>query len=270
MIISSSALARTIETTAIALGTDLPGHYVAELDSARKVVTESGELDGHVGSLNAAAVTAIREGRDVGTDPNVQRFAALVALSGSGIRHFAVDYANDIIATAIAAQADTILTSWSTAITADCAALQAAAEQLHVPKLDGAEPLLLKRAGHLNLWADAVSAAERADIALGGVRAILSALNINPGPEYRVLQLAPDATVDQFVGANAATGPRDLNAWSAARSLAPLRLVTSVTEFTGAAARITAERQEQQRRADDAEAEQTQGRQRQRKWVRAT
>ena len=267
MIISASALARTIESTATALGTDLPKTYAAELDSARKVVTDSGEIDGHVASLNAAAVTAIRENRDVGADPNVQRFAALVTLAGSGIRQYAVDFANDLIVTAIAAQADAILTTWSTAITPACNVLMAAAEQLDVPKLDGAEPLLLKRAGHLNLWADAVSAAERADIALVGVRAIFTALHISPGPDYRLLQLAPDASIDQFAGANAASGPRDVSAWSTARSLAPLRLVASVSEYTQSCARISAAQQEQARQADEAEAK-TEGRQRQRQWAR--
>jgi hypothetical protein len=253
MIVSASALAHSISSAATRLRTTLPKHYLAELDTARKIVAASAELDGHTASFHAAALTALRDNRDPGADPNVQRFAALVGLADSGIRVAAVDYGNDIVSEAIMASESDILTSWSTAIASDCEVLMAAAVQLDVPKLDAADPLLLKRAGQLNIWAEAVSAAERVDIALGGVRAILTALHINSGPEYRVMQLAPDATLDQFVGANAAAGPRGLSAWTTARSLAPLRLVSTVSEYKQAVARISSAQQEQQRRADDAE-----------------
>ena len=266
MITSASALAHSITNTATRLGTTLPKNYLAQLDTARKLVAASAEIDGHTASFHAAALTAMREGRDPGTDPNVQRFAALVGLADSGIRVAAVDYGNDIVSQAIAASESEILTSWSTAIAGDCEALMAAAAQLDVPKLDGAEPLLLKRAGHLNLWADAVSAAERADIALAGVRAILTALHVQPGNEYRVLQLAPDATINDYIAANAKTGPRETNAWGVARTGAPLRLVTSVTEYQQSCARITAARQEQQRQADEAGEAEPRRRNRTRTW----
>ena len=205
--------------------------------------------------------------RDPGTDPNVQRLAALVTLSGNGIRHYAVGYASDLITTAIAANADAILTGWGEAIRGDLDVLQGAAEVLDVPKLDAADPLLLKRANHLGVWADATTAADRADLALAGVRTLLTALHANADPEYRVMMLAPDCSLDNFIEANARTGPRDLNAWIIARTGAPLRLITSVTDYTAAAGRISAARQEQQRQADEAEAK-TEGRQRQRQWAK--
>ena len=268
MIVSASALARSIEVTAQQLGNiDLPKQLVAELDTARRVVTESAELDGHTEAMHAAAMTALREGRDVGADKTVQRLAAIVTVSTNGIRHYAVEYASDIITTAIAAHADTILAGWGEAIRGDLQVLENAAEVLDVPKLDTADPLLLKRANHLGVWADATTAADRADLALTGVRTLLTALHVTTDPEYRVLILAPDCTLDNFIAANAASGPRDTNAWAAARTRAPLRLVTSVSEYQQAATRITAARQEQHRQADDAEAE-PEGRQRRRQWAR--
>ena len=255
MIVSASALAANIAATAHKLGTDLPKQYVAEIDSARRVVTASGEIDGHTASMNAAAMTALRENRDPGADPNVQRLAALVTLSGNGIRHYAVEYASDIVTTAIAAHADTVLAGWGEAIRGDLDVLQGAAEVLDVPKLDAADPLMLKRANHLGVWADATTAADRADLAMTGVRTLLTALHANADPEYRVMMLAPDCSLDHFIAANARTGPRELNAWVIARTGAPLRLITSVTEYTAAAGRISAARQEQQRQADEAEAE---------------
>jgi hypothetical protein len=250
MIVSASALAANIAATAQKLGTALPGSYVAEIDSARKVVTASGELDGHTAAMNAAAMTALREGRDPGADPNVQRLAALVTLSGNGIRHYAVEYASDIVTTAIAAHADTVLAGWGQAIAGDLQVLMNAAEVLDVSKLDAADPLLLKRANHLGVWADATTAADRADLALVGVRTLLTALHANADPEYRVLMLAPECSLDNFIEANARTGPRDLNAWTIARTGATLRLVTSVTEYQQSCARITAARQQQQLQAD--------------------
>ena len=266
MLVSASALAHSITNTATRLGTTLPKHYTAELDAARKLVAASAEIDGHTASFHAAALTAIREGRDPGTDPNVQRFAALVGLADSGIRVAAVDYGNDIVSQAIAASESDILTSWSTAIAGDLEVLQSAAQKLEVPVLDKAEPLMLRRAGLLEVWASASASSERADIALGGVRAILTALHINSGPEYRVMQLAPDASISDYIAANAKTGPRETNAWGVARTGAPLRLVTSVTEYTQACARITAARQEQQRQADEADEAEPRRRNRTRTW----
>jgi hypothetical protein len=268
MIVSASALAANIAATAQKLGTALPEQYVAEIDSARKVVTASGELDGHTAAMNAAAMTALREGRDPGADPNVQRLAALVTLSGNGIRHYAVEYASDIITTAIAAHATAVLAGWGEAIRGDLQVLENAAAVLDVSKLDAADPLLLKRANHLGVWADATTAADRADLALVGVRTLLTALHANADPEYRVIMLAPECSLDNFIEANARTGPRDLNAWTIARTGAPLRLITSVKEYTEAAARITATRQEQQAQAEaeEAEAEGIRRRNRTRSW----
>jgi hypothetical protein len=268
MIVSASALAANIAATAKKLGTALPGSYVAEIDSARRVVAASGELDGHTEAMHAGAMTALRENRDPGADPNVVRLATLVTLANSGIRHYAVDYASDIITTAIAAHADTVLAGWGQAIAGDLHVLMNAAEVLDVPKLDDADPRMLKRANHLGVWADATTAADRADLALVGVRTLLTALHANTDPEYRVLMLAPECSLNNFIEASARTGPRDLNAWTIARTGAPLRLVTSVTEFTEAAGRITAARQQQQAQADaeEAEAEGTRRRNRTRTW----
>ena len=71
MIVSAAAIAANIESLNTQLGTTLPVAYIAELAAVRKVVAVAAEVDGHAESLNLAAVTALREGRDPGTDPEV-------------------------------------------------------------------------------------------------------------------------------------------------------------------------------------------------------
>jgi hypothetical protein len=125
--------------------------------------------------------------------------------------------------------------------------------------------LLLKRADHLGVWADATTAADRADLALVGVRTLLTALHANADPEYRVPMLAPDCTLDQFIAANAATGPREMNSWVISKTGASLRLVTSVTEYQQSCARLVAAQQDRQRHVD-ADADEDQPRRRNRQW----
>jgi hypothetical protein len=188
----------------------------------------------------------------------------LVTLAANGIRHAAVSDADDAIAAALNTHSEAILTGWATAIAGDLKVLQSAAQQLEVPILDKADPLLLRRAGLLNAWADASASSERADIALAGVRALLTVLHANTAPEFRVLQLAPDASIDAYIAANAAAGPREVTAWTVARTKAPLRLITSIADFHQACARISGERQRQQADADaDTRTQRTA-----RQWVR--
>jgi hypothetical protein len=268
VIISASAMSRTLEAAANKLGVELPPAFRAELDAARALGPAAAELEGMTASLVATALTAISEHRDPGSDPEVQRLATLVTLAGSGIRHNAAEYADDRITAAFTAHADTVLARISDAIAGDLAVLENAAEQLDLRRLHDAEPLVLKRANALGVWADATTAQDRADIGLAAVRTVLQVLHVNPGPEYRVPMLAPGCTLDQFVGANAATGPREVNSWTIARTGASLRLVTSVTEYTQACARIVAARQEQQRKADEDQDQKVRREGSSRQWTR--
>jgi hypothetical protein len=267
MIISASALARSIEQTAAKLGTQLPAPLIATLQASRALAPAAAATEGMTASLNAAGLAALRENRDPGACPEVQRLATLVTLAANGIRHAAVSDADDAIAAALNTHSEAILTGWGTALVGDLAVLQSAAQQLEVPVLDKADPLMLRRAGLLNEWASASASSERCDWALAGVRALLTVLHANTAPEFRVLQLAPDASIDAYIAANAAAGPREVTAWTVARTLSPLRLITSIADFHQACARISGESQQQQRDSDQADAE-TRTQRTARQWVR--
>lgn len=255
MIVSSSATTRRIEDVAAQLNCALPKAFAEELAAARALVPAASELEGMTGRLQAAGITALREGRDPGVDAEVQRLATLVTLANTaGIRHAANEYANDAITAAVVTHADTILAAWAKAISADLEVLEDAADQLDdIKNLNDAEPLLLKRNNLLSVWAEATTAADRADLALSGLNAILAILAVRPDPEYRVLFLAPDCAFDDYIAANALAGPRNVNAWTTARTGAPLRLIGSVAEFSEAAARINATQHSRARQRDNEE-----------------
>jgi hypothetical protein len=270
MIISASAKSRLIEDTATKLHCPLPKAFAQALTEARALQPAAAELEGQVAAMNAAAVSAIRQGKDPGADPNVIRLATLVTLGNNGIRHFAADFANDAISVAIVEHADAITASWASAVDDDLAVLTAAAEKLDVPVLDAADPLLLRRAGLLNDWAGASGAAERGSVALAGMRGVLSAIAVNYDKSDLVLVLAPDADLDAYQTANSLAGPNQINPWIIARSGAPMRLAT-VSEFMAAIGRVNAAHSEQQRRLDEAEEQQEQKVRREgsaRQWTR--
>jgi hypothetical protein len=252
VIISASAKSRIIEDTATKLDCPLPKPFAQALAGARVLQPAAAEIEGQVAAMNAAAVTAIRQGKDPGTDPNVIRLATLVTLGNNGIRHFAADFANDTISVAIVEHADAITASWAAAVDADLTVLAAAAEELDVPVLDGADPLLLRRAGLLNTWAGASGAAERASVAMAGMRGLLSAIAVNYDKSDMVLILAPDADLDAYQTANSLAGPNQINPWIIARTGAPMRLAT-VSEFMASIGRVNAAHAEQQRRLDESE-----------------
>jgi hypothetical protein len=103
---------------------------------------------------------------------------------------------------------------------------------------------MLKRGNRLTIWADAIGPIDRADLAVDGLRTILSMLANRVDPEYHVLLLTPDCELDVFIAANARTGPRNSKiAWATARTGAPLRLVESLADYRHAIARIAAEEQ---------------------------
>jgi hypothetical protein len=105
------------------------------------------------------------------------------------------------------------------------------------------------------LWAQASTSSERADAGIAGLRSILRCLHIgHDGLTGNALLIAPDADISTLTAIGARAGRGTLTSWAAARCQAPLRLPT-VTEYTQAVARVSAERQQRERDAD-AEAEQ--------------
>ena len=251
MIVSSSATARNIEGVADKLSVPLPPAFLAAIEAAR-ILPREAELLGDPAELHAAALSAIRSGTDPGLDPNVQRLTVHRVLAESGIRVAAESWTGDLITEAIAEHADTIVTGWATAIQSDCDTLHAAADQLDQADLNSADPVLLKRANLLSVWADATSAADRCDAALGGLRALLTAMHVPHAAAVNALMLAPTANLDTVKAVAASAGRGPLTAWEIARSHARLKLAT-VAEFQAGIARLAAE--DRQRETDAAEAE---------------
>jgi hypothetical protein len=257
-----------IEGTATKLGVDLPPAFSDAVADARRLLREV-DFTGAVAELNAAAITALRQGREPGADPLVQRKATEVALANSGISNAAAQWAGDTLVELVNQYADEILTSWAAAIRSDLDTLEAAGDQLELADLNAADPLLLKRANKLGLWADSSSAAERADAAVAGLRFILKTLAIGfDGPTGLALLIAPDADLPTVTAIAARATRGTLSSWTAARCGAPLRLPT-VRDYCAAVARVTAERQERERQAE-AEAEAEPKRQRRREWVKVS
>jgi hypothetical protein len=251
MIVSSSATARNIESVATKLSVPLPPAFLAAVEAAR-ILPREAVLLGDVAELHAAALSAIRSGADPGLDKNVQRLTVHRVLAESGIRVAAESWAGDLITEAIAEHADTIVTGWATAIQSDADTLHAAADQLDQADLNAADPVMLKRSNLLGVWADCTSAAERCDAALGGMRALLTAMHVPHAAAVNALMLAPTADLDTVKAVAASVGRGPLTAWDIARSHAPLKLAT-IAEFRAGIARLAAE--DQQRETDAAEAE---------------
>lgn len=266
MIVSSSATARNIEGVADRLSVPLPPAFLTAVEAARILPREADAL-GDVAALNAAALTAIRAGNDPGLDKNVQRLTIHRVLAEAGIRVAAESWAGDLITEAITEHADVIVSGWATAIQSDCDTLHAAADQLDQVDLNAADPVMLKRANLLSTWADATSAAERCDAALGGLRALLTALNIPHAAAINALMLAPAADLDTVKVVAASAGRGALTAWAIARSHAPLKLAT-IAEFRAGIARLAAEDRQRDTEADTDTEAQPEGRRRQRQWAR--
>jgi hypothetical protein len=265
VIFSSAALAANVEATSTKLRVELPAKFVTAISAAREL-SRSIDYSAAGDQMAHAAVAALREGRDPTTDPLVQQYATARALHECGVRTVAESWSQDTIVELVREYADTIVAGWAEAIRPDLDVLQGAAGHLDQRDLNACDPVVLKRNNQLTLWADASSAAERADAALKGLKAILRMQNIGYDDMGQALLLAPDADIPTLTGIGAMSGRGD-NAWTIARSGAPLRLPTP-TEYLHAIARVTAERQEQQRQAEaeEAEAEGTRRRNRTRSW----
>ena len=251
MIVSSSANARNIEGVAAKLSVPLPPAFLAAVEAARILPHEADAL-GDVAQLHAAALSAIRAGNDPGLDKDVQRLTIHRVLAESGISAAAASWTGDLITEALTEHGTAIVTGWATAIQSDCDTLHAAADKLDQADLNAADPVMLKRANLLSTWADASSSAERCDAALGGLRAVFTALHIAHSPAINALMLAPTADLDTVKAVAASAGRGALTAWTIARSHAPLKLAT-VAEFRAGIARLAAE--DRQRETDAAEAE---------------
>ena len=269
MIVSSVALAANIDSTATRLGVPLPPAYVTAVAEARALPRDV-DFSGATAALNAVAIQAMREGREVGADPQVQKLAAEVVLAAAGIRAAATSWAGDHITELVNTHANDIVAGWAQAIRGDLDTLEAAGAKLDMPDLNIPDTVALRRAGLLDLWAQASTSSERADAAIAGLRSILRCVHIGfDGPTGNALLIAPDADISTLTAIGARAGRGTLTSWSAARCGAPLRLPT-VTEYTQAVARVSAERQQRERDADaDADADaKPEGRQRQRQWVK--
>lgn len=64
---------------------------------------------------------------------------------------------------------DAIIEVWADTIRDDLDSLTRIANELYLPDLQAADHTALRHRGQLNMWADASSAAERADLAVRGV-----------------------------------------------------------------------------------------------------
>lgn len=245
MIISPAALAANITTVADKLHCPLPAGFTAALAAGRELPRAADAL-GSVAELHAAALAALATGADPAADKDVQRYVVYRTLADSGLRQAAEQRAGDDIRRAIADHSDDIIAGWADAIRDDCEVLQAAAAELDLPDLSAADHTALRHRGQLNEWADASSAADRADLALRGCDAIMAALAIDSSKAHRPLLLAPDLSLAAFSDLTARA-----TAWDVARTAAPLRLA-SVGDYTAAVGRITAEQQalQRQREAD--------------------
>ena len=249
MIISSSALASNIDGTATKLGVPLPKSYTAAVAAARALPPEAARM-GDVAELHAVALAALQAGRDPGTDADVLRLVAHRVLAEAGFRVAAESLTGDLIVQALGEHQDAIVSGWSAALKPDCAALESAAGQLDQPDLNKADPILLKRQGLLAVWGDAVSAVERIDAGLSGLRSIFAALHIPNDPSVNTVMLSPDANIDTVRAVTASAGRGAIKAWDIARGAGgPLRLAT-VSEFRAAVARLAAEDQQRERDTD--------------------
>ncbi|MGV0993424.1 MAG: hypothetical protein ACOYB7_14350 [Mycobacterium sp.] len=236
MIISTAALAANIRTTSDKLGVRLPTGFTAALTAARELPNTAGALAGCIPQLHAAALNALAAGKDPADDKDVQKFIVHTALAGSGLQQAAGQRANADLRDAINEFADDIIGVWADALRDDLAVLQSAVTELHLADLTAADHTQLRQRGQLNLWADAANAADRADAAMSGYHAILSAIAVNSNASNRPLMLAPDIGLPEF---SSLTGKS--TAWTVARTGTPLRLA-SIGEYTGAVGRIMAER----------------------------
>lgn len=243
MIVSAATHTRVIETTAKKLGVPLPAKFVDAMATARKLVRDTEALEGATGNLNDRVIHVLLEGQDPGADPEVQNLIAQRVLGDSGIRHAGVEYASDLISAAIAENSEATLTAWAKAVAPDCAKLTEAAHRLDDRVLIEAQAHELKRRGLIDIWSEALGAADRINNAHTGFKAIITAIHVQHQREHRALALIPDADIDTIAEANT---QNDLDAWTIARLGHPLRLAT-VSEFVAAIGNYTAAKQARQR-----------------------
>jgi len=269
MIISSSAITSNIQSTADKLGAPLPPAFLSAVTAARALPPGADEMTGSTEALHAAALAAMSAGKDPADDKTVQRLSIQHTLSLSGLRAAAEELAGDRITEALQAHADEIVGAWSAAVQKDLDTLTEAAKTLDLEDLDAAEPVLLKRSGVLNTWAEATSAAERVDVALAGMRGLLAALRIPHSYAIDGLLLTPDANLDTVRAIAAASNRGNLKAWPTTRAAgsASLRLAT-VAEFRSGTARLNAELQSREVESDAKEDEAK--RTRSRSWQRVS
>lgn len=254
MIVTASAHARHLQSVAKKLDCDLPAPFLAALDTARQLIDTTDKLGGESGAINARAVTLLLDGKNPVVDPELQRLITARALAEGGIRYAGAERAADLITDAINTHADTILAAWSAELAEDYAALDRAGDKLSATtNLDTAEPLAMKRAGHLAVWSEALTAADRVRIAAEGFQAIAAALHLQYQPEHQPLALtaAPLGDVEAAQRLAASEG-RDPDAWTLARVGAPLALAT-VAEFMERIAVLTAARQARHKAREDAQ-----------------
>jgi hypothetical protein len=253
MIVSARIFANQITTTATKLGVALPKPFAAAIDQAHKLTAAAEAFGDPPGAVAGRAITVLLAGDDPTDDAELQRLVLRRNIADFGLRNAATDHADGLLAAAIVEHADAILSGWNKALAGDYEALTHAAERLSVPVLAAAETAELRRTGGLHIWSHALAANDRIDIAHTGFKAVVTALQVQHQHEHRALALTDASGIDS-VNALATSEGHDPDAWTIARTGAPLSLATTA-EFMARIADYTAAKQARQRALDNARRE---------------
>jgi hypothetical protein len=127
-LISARTHAQAVERAADVLACPLPTPYVEQVAEAQAFADAAAQVGASAEDLNSAVLDAIEQGRDYHSDKTVQRLMLDRLLTSQSIGERARTRVDQLLATALADHADSILAGWADALDTHTAALAVAAE----------------------------------------------------------------------------------------------------------------------------------------------
>ena len=235
--------------TADALAVALPKPVADAIAEAERIQAATGGITTTVEDLAAAAVTAIREGRDPLADAGVQRLATGRQLVQQNIGEAGRAHATELIGEALFTHADTILAGWGK-VADKAGRVLADTVDLLPADLSDARAVLKAGAPAAQAWAKAGPAVEQIEQAVTGFAA-LGRLAFAPlgATHARTLQMA-DVDLDTAEELRRGLNRDDkITPWTLTRAGVPIAFPT-LTDYRK---RVAAHEDERKRRAQQAE-----------------
>lgn len=246
-----------VAKTADTLGVSLPAGYVADLDKARAIVAGADRFrETSARQLNSAVLDAIEAGRDVHTDPTVQRMMFDRNLTAGGIEMDADQRRKEISHAALLDYADDILASWAEFLKPHAEALADAAEALPSHDLADAEQVATLTVEGMKHLSNAQIAVKLWAAAIQGFGVLVKTAGPSFNSHTRVLAITPDIALLEFASIRdeAVREGTEVTPWLLAQHGIPVELAT-ISGFVERVANYERQREAAQEQAEAVQAE---------------